>query len=333
MRKGYLTILLALLACSATFAQDKHFSQFFNSPLTLNPAENGSFDGTFRATAIYRSQWTSVNSPYKTFSSSYDHKFDWGLAPDDYVSGGMMMYNDNAGDANFNTTLVMLSGAYHKPIRDNQLLTFGVQFGYWQQNFETDELKFADQFDGTDFSKATSENVQSQLQDKFDLNIGLRYEFELEDGLDVNAGVATRHLTFIKNSYFGNQDEKLGLYYTANAGVDYELNEKMTLSPKLYFAQQSKALELSVGSEVSYLLEKENFEGTLYGGVWYRTRDAVVPYVAVLYKDMKLGLSYDVNLSSLTPYSGGRGGFEISFQYIGIIEPSPVAIVVPCIRI
>ncbi len=332
--RRHILFLALLLSMIALRGQDIHFSQFFNSPLTLNPAETGSFDGSFRATAIYRSQWASLNSPYKTFSSSYDHIFKWGLAPGDYTSGGMMMYSDKAGDANYTTTYVTLSGAYHKPVSDNQLLTFGLQFGYWQQKFESDKLYFADQFDGSSFTnKTTAENFQSQIQNKYDLNVGLRYAYTVNDDISLHAGAAVNHLTFIKNSFKGNQDERLALAYRGDIGMDYRLNEKMVLSPKIYFAQQSRAIELTLGSEASYLLETEKFTGTLYAGIFYRTRDAVYPYIAVKYNDMKIGLSYDATLSGLTAYNAARGGFEISFQYIGFIKPTPLTIVVPCIRI
>ena len=51
-------------------AQDLHFSQFFNSPLTTNPANTGFIpDADYRIGAHYRNQWSTVMSvPYKTIS-------------------------------------------------------------------------------------------------------------------------------------------------------------------------------------------------------------------------------------------------------------------------
>ena len=51
-------------------AQDLHFSQFFNSPLTTNPANTGFIpDADYRIGANYRSQWVNVlGAPYKTMS-------------------------------------------------------------------------------------------------------------------------------------------------------------------------------------------------------------------------------------------------------------------------
>ena len=41
-------------------AQDIHFTQWMFSPLNLNPAETGRFDGDYRVVGNYRSQWGAV---------------------------------------------------------------------------------------------------------------------------------------------------------------------------------------------------------------------------------------------------------------------------------
>ena len=86
--------------------------------------------------------------------------------------------------------------------------------------------------------------------------------------------------------------------------------------------------------DVGYLVQNDNFEATFYGGAWFRATgtDAVIPYIAGEYKDFRLGLSYDVNVSSLSEVSKGKGGFEVSLIYIGRITPAPITVVVPCLR-
>jgi hypothetical protein len=53
-------------------AQDIHWSQFQSSPLNLNPALSGFFDGDYRFVLNHRNQWKSVTTPYNTFSGSID---------------------------------------------------------------------------------------------------------------------------------------------------------------------------------------------------------------------------------------------------------------------
>ncbi|HXP51312.1 MAG TPA: type IX secretion system membrane protein PorP/SprF, partial [Bacteroidia bacterium] len=61
MRKRLQVLIIVLCGLSASsFGQDVHFSQFYESPLTLNPALCGVFNGQIFAEVNYRSQWTSV---------------------------------------------------------------------------------------------------------------------------------------------------------------------------------------------------------------------------------------------------------------------------------
>jgi len=106
----------------------------------------------------------------------------------------------------------------------------------------------------------------------------------------------------------------------------------MTVNPSLLFMTQAKASELILGSDVGYKLVTDKFTSVLYGGLWYRYKDAIIPYIGMDYKDFRLGLSYDVNVSSLSEVSRGRGGYEITLQYRGRITVAPTTIVVPCIR-
>jgi len=63
-----ITYNIAFVTCIS--AQDLHFSQFFNSPLTTNPANTGFIpDADYRIGASYRDQYSSIMTvPYKTIS-------------------------------------------------------------------------------------------------------------------------------------------------------------------------------------------------------------------------------------------------------------------------
>ena len=55
-------------------------------------------------------------------------------------------------------------------------------------------------------------------------------------------------------------------------------------------------------------------------GVYYRVGDAIIPSFMFEMANYAVGISYDINISSLTEASEGAGGFEISFRYI---TPNP----------
>src|SRR5438067_13574700 len=73
MMKKVTLLLTVVLWSVVSFAQDIHYSQFYASPLTLNPALTGVNECNYRANAMYRNQWSSVSSnPYQTPSVSFD---------------------------------------------------------------------------------------------------------------------------------------------------------------------------------------------------------------------------------------------------------------------
>jgi hypothetical protein len=65
--------LLLLLQSNSLLGQDQHFTQYYASPLTLNPALAGAFSGTYRMSLIYRDQWrNALTQPFATYSAAID---------------------------------------------------------------------------------------------------------------------------------------------------------------------------------------------------------------------------------------------------------------------
>ena len=117
---------------SNSVAQDIHFSQFYFSPLTLNPAHTGFFNGKHRFATNYKSQWkrASGGDPYVTFTGTYDvHILDKMMKAADMAGFGITVFSDKAGKGDLKTTGAFGSLAYHRDMLGNgkQLLSFGIQ--------------------------------------------------------------------------------------------------------------------------------------------------------------------------------------------------------------
>jgi hypothetical protein len=54
----------------------------------------------------------------------------------------------------------------------------------------------------------------------------------------------------------------------------------------------------------------------VYGGMWVRLKDAIIPYIGLEFAGMRIGASYDINTSSLKAGSESRGGMELSLIYV-----------------
>src|SRR5436853_6938673 len=98
MKKFLSTLVVSVALASVTNAQDPHFSQFFASPLTLNPALTGKFDGTLRVAGNYRNQWPAFNNVYTTSTLSVDFSILNKVLPETDTWGvGIIALTDKAG--------------------------------------------------------------------------------------------------------------------------------------------------------------------------------------------------------------------------------------------
>jgi len=330
------TLSITSLVIAVT-AQDIHFSQFWASPLNLNPAQTGAFDGTYRATGIYRDQWASVNSPYKTFSLSYDHIFNSPILAEDQVAAGLMLTNDVAGDAKFSNLSILVSGAYHKSLSAVSTLTLGIQTGLFQKKLDREKLRFGNMFNNNsqEFSLPLNDPLAGDPNlSNLDFTMGLQYSHLINNKFATQIGIAGMHILTPKESFDESSDNELPMRLAINGGVSFPLNAKMSLGPKFIYMGQAKAKEFSLGTDLGYKLQNPKYEATVYGGLWARLsgKDAVVPYVGLGYKDFRFGLSYDVNISGLKEVSHGKGAFEVSLIYIGRLTMAPTVIVPPCLR-
>jgi Type IX secretion system membrane protein PorP/SprF len=115
MKKFISTLTVCVMLASVCKAQDPNFSQFFSSPLTLNPALTGKFDGAFRLAGNFRNQWPTINNAYVTRTASIDFGILKNRLSDiDQLGVGILGVTDRAGDGVLVTNYAGLSLAYHK---------------------------------------------------------------------------------------------------------------------------------------------------------------------------------------------------------------------------
>ena len=146
-----LLFLFAILISGTIFAQDIHWTMFNMSPLTLNPANTGAYEGSFRIGGIYRDQWNSISGAdgFNTPSLYVDAPLIRGFRKNDWVGIGIVTVNDKAGSANLRTQGSLLTAAYHASLdrRGKNVLTLGIQAGSITRRLDQERLLFADDFD------------------------------------------------------------------------------------------------------------------------------------------------------------------------------------------
>jgi type IX secretion system PorP/SprF family membrane protein len=318
MNKFLKTILILIVAHISLHAQDIHFSQFYNSPLTLNPAMTGYMNGTVRLGAIYRNQWRQVTAPFVTTSASFDMPIRKGFGDNDLMGVGAVFFHDQSGTANLASFAGNVSFAYHKVlgIDKTHVLSLGVQLGFMHKRVDLSNAVFADQLDGSltpTQPSSDAPNVQNVNHEQF--NLGLSYAVKAGSRANIYLGGAFFNITQPNQSFVSGSpdDNKLPIRYVGQATIDIKVGEKVHLLPSLLYMNQAKTYDANVGLAMNYEFAK-NAEFLI--GAYYRALDAVIPMIGMSLKGFRLSASYDVNVSNLNKSSNYRGGFEVSLLYV-----------------
>ena len=120
MRAKFSVLFLLMMGVGAAHAQDINFSQFHELPLLRNPSLAGIYRGDIRVTSAFRSQWGSVTVPYKTVALGVETKFGVSDRSNDYMSVGLQLTNDVAGDSRLGKTQILPMITYHKSVSENK---------------------------------------------------------------------------------------------------------------------------------------------------------------------------------------------------------------------
>ena len=315
---------------ASLFAQDPHFSQFFYSPLTVNPANTGVFNGDIRVNTLYRMQWFTVTSPFKTASVSMDAPvFRSRMNRNDFFAAGFNFINDGHGNANIVTNTYNALVSYTKYLggKKSNYLTFGYTAGYGMRTAGIGGLKFDSQYDPNTggYSSAYGINEQNSGTAAFiDMSTGLLWSFSSDRKVRNSFGVSVHHLTAPNISILGRTDKLLRKYsFQWNAAYKLGTNSNAELLPALLFARQGNALLINGGANIKYLLQERsrytNYhnERSMSIGLFYRFRDAAYLNLRLDFEDFAFAAAYDINISGLTPASKSIGGFEFMLQYRG----------------
>ncbi|WP_109615879.1 PorP/SprF family type IX secretion system membrane protein [Sediminitomix flava] len=314
-----LTLFIVCLARSNCEAQDPQYTQFYAAPLYLNPAMTGSSLDA-RMNFNYRNQWTRLPSNYESYLFGFDHHFiGSGL------SLGLMLKHDNLGqDAPLSNTQLSISTAYLLRISKSWSLNLGIQGGIVQSDLDFNNFLFGDQLDN--FGPTGQPTQEPNLDErKFypDISLG---------GLLLHEkmwfGFSAHHVNSPETSFTGGS-QTLPIKYSVMAGYVIPFSHKTKyggenldnkiLTPVILYQSQGKSDQLSLGIYGLY--------SPVMLGVWYRglpvlkengeglNQDALAFLVGFKLKSVKVGYSYDVNLSDLPQQLAQTHEVSLSFDF------------------
>lgn len=332
--KNVILLAFVLIGTANMMAQDIHFSQFYMSPLNLNPALTGVMNCNTRVVANYRNQWSQVlrGDAYNTYSVSYDQKIAVGRS--DYFGIGGTFWGDRAGELSFGTTQGRLSFSYSKKMggyrKSAHYLVFGADAGISQRRVDTNNARWPSQHDG---NGGFCENCPPPVLEGFnpdflhaDVSAGLVWFSVLDDKNSYYVGLAMHHLNQPNVSFYGASSvAALTQRFTLHAGGEFEMNRDISLVPGFIYMSQGEHLEINFGTSFRFNLGSRADGQSWQLGAWYRIgnkveggihSDALILSTRFDYGNYGIGFSYDVTVSKLRQAGTANGAFEFSLNYL-----------------
>jgi type IX secretion system PorP/SprF family membrane protein len=310
LKKNYLA-LVVLLFCSKFYAQqDKLLTHFIYDKMSINPGKTGiDMYNSICATSIYRNQWDKVNgapnSAVLNVEANLSKFFPGGI--------GLAFYHDAIGFARQNNLLLN----YSYPITIGRTGTLGIGIGVGIINYGLNPEWVP-----------PTQNPDNSLPAGFaatnlDANFGVYYS-----GKDFNVGFSSTHLseTLLKQnvSIAGasfSQNYQTARHYYLMGGKTFRKTLGGDIDAQVLMRTDLVKFSADINGRYIYTL---NGEKQVYGGLTYRTSDAIaimVGYTPV--NQLTVGYSYDLTLNKLSSIS--RGSHELVVKYCINLKEKPVS--------
>jgi type IX secretion system PorP/SprF family membrane protein len=323
--KQWILGLLFLSAPAMLFAQaDIHFSQFYETSILRNPSLTGVFADDYKLGVYYRNQWSTISHPFETKLMTAEGRVPLSEMSNDFFSFGALGFTDKAGSVDQRITGIYPAVNYNKcmNVDHNSYLSVGFTGGHIQYSFDPAKATFNNQFQGGrfDINLPSLENIPASQMSFWDLGAGINYNTSAGDDNNVTyvIGVSGYHFTQPKFSYYQVDGITQNMRFNGNAAMGLNVTEDILVQLQANAAFQGTYKEIVAGGLVSWT--KAAIEGktfVLTGGAFYRYGDAAIPVMRIRYNSLALGVSYDINVSTLKDASKMNGGFEITLFHTG----------------
>lgn len=336
--KKLCVLVVVMMLTGFCFGQDPQFSQFFSSPLNINPALTARINEDWRFISNIKDQWIGPASPYITSTVSYDRKMFQDKIPnvdnaDDNVFGlgGMLMYDHSMAGIQ-KSTYASADLSYNVKFAEGAVgkhrlgLGFGATYGRRYVDFN--RLYFQEQwigYNGFNTNLPTGESALSEMKPWFSVSTGLLYSF-YTDKTNFDLGASVFHVNKPKQTFLEDPNQYLPMRKVVHANFETFINEQWVLNTNAIYQFQQEAHYFSAGGALGYFIQGQ--QNTLLNfGVWYWTKHAIIPYVGLTMGDMQFGASFDITTSKLKEADPKPRTFELSLILRGTKSPLNI---IPC---
>jgi len=313
--------MMAAAACVLQLnGQGLHFSQYYNSPMLLNPANTALQDNNWRAGTNFRNQWGTTPVPFNTFSVFADFGLMRERWETSWIGTGIAVWRDVAGDGNLALTKAQANLAYHLMVSDRSTLSAGLAMSYNQRSVDISKLTFDVQWDEFSFNRNVSnqEVFSRQKSTYLDMQAGMNFTYYNDNNLYFKISAGALHINQPVETFYGASNRK-GLRPIGHLELVYKASDGVSINPSVYYTREKKASELVMGS----LFNINTGGGTsilsdqIILGAFYRNKDAVIAAAGYQYHNTRFLFSYDHTISQMSQGNNGMGAFELSLITVG----------------
>ena len=321
MRK-YLLYLLFIAIAGGLEGQDIHYSQFYNSPLNVNPAKTGIFNGDKRINLSYKSQWRSVPVPWTTFSGSFDRKFYPKYGKQHFFSVGALFNYDIQGElTDLNLTNFNVTGSWTKIINEQNLFTIGAQVGFSTRGFDSQSLTWDSQWNGfeLDLTRPTGENFDAERVSFLETGLGLNYRWQKSKRTKLDLGLGIFHLFEPGVGFYEEDDIALPRRFSLTGVGSFALLENVDLQLNALGQFQGDYSEVILSALGKFhATKRRGKELEFHAGFGWRSGKSVFPIFALQHTRYYVSLSYDIDTTDFNEVHNQRRptSFELHFNYI-----------------
>lgn len=309
------------LMCTKIVAQDIHFTQFDAQPLSLNPGLTGWYTGDLRVSGIYRTQWKAIdNKEYRSIGLGFEKQYHHYL---NTYNLGIQILHDETGYVGLTANKVAVSGSYGTKLQGHSF-SIGAQVLGTHKATNITKYTYDEQFDlGGENVFNPSLPISEEEGDPIaylTYNVGAVWSSKITKHIEPEIGVAVFYLNTPNESFYGLKQPgtELGLQKVFHIGGKVLFTDKLFARPLLLYMNQLKATNFLIGGTAHYKMSTDftPYYGFVLRYSWISDYDASALRFGAHYKAFDIGISYDINISTLQPATNNRGAFEISITYI-----------------
>lgn len=325
MKKFGFALWVQLIVCHLGWAQSIHYSQYFNAPLLVNPANTGMMpEYDYRIGANYRNQWQVIPVPYNTFSGFGDFKVggnNENKVSNHWLGIGFAYYYDVAGSGNLSLTQLQASLAYHLQTSQFTMISLGFSGSTVQNSVNYDLLTFDEQWDGFTFnSQLPNAEKGGMAQTGYKtVAAGINFSWFPSEAVYINLGGSAANINKPVESFYAGKNT-IDMRESGVLDMFFKVSPAFTINPSAYYTTQSAAAQVVVGT-----LTRTNLNGPyqpvatqLILGGFTRLGDAIIGVIGFQYANVQFVANYDMTISSLAPYNNSYGATEFSLIYQGL---------------